>query len=286
MPTLLVAAPTPLSGKTTVAVACARALAKSGTNVSLERAGDDANAELDRKVFSSLGSGSGDAKIIEVPAGDPLGALREHDGARVLIVATPDTAAEASAVAKSVGEALAGVVLNRARPSGGGAGADYEGVAPLAVIPEDRQLAAPSLDAVATALKAEAMNVGEDAPRSLGRLVIASIAADPGQAYFDRTRAESVIVRSDKPDLQLAAINAGAQCLIVTGDLPVLSYVRDLVAEDEMPFLRTALDTKGAVEAVEALYGGTAFTADADRLSRLDELFAGADLGSLFATAG
>ena len=185
-----------------------------------------------------------------------------------------------------MGEALAGVVLNRARPSGGEAGADYEGVAPLAVIPEDRQLAAPGLDAVAKALKAEAVNVAENAPRSLGRLVVASIAADPGQAYFDRTRAESVIVRSDKPDLQLAAINAGAQCLIVTGDLPVLSYVRDLVAEDEMPFLRTALDTKGAVEAVEALYGGTAFTADADRLSRLDELFAGADLGSLFATAG
>jgi len=286
MPTLLVAAPTPLFGKTTVAVACARALAKNGTNVSLERAGDDANAGSDRRVFSSLGSGSGDAKIIEVPAGDPSAALGEYGGARILIVVTPATAAEASAVAKSVGEALAGVVLNRARPSGGGAGADYEGVTPLVVIPEDRQLAAPSLDAVAQALKAEAVNVAEDAPRSLGRVVIASIAADPGQAYFDRTRAESVIVRSDKPDLQLAALNAGAQCLIVTGDLPVLSYVRERVAEDETPFLRTELDTKGAVEAVEALYGGTAFTADADRLSRLDELFAGADVGSLFASAG
>jgi len=286
MPTLLVAAPAPLSGKTTVAVACARALAKNGTKVSLERAGDDANADSDRRVFSSLGAESGDAKIVEIPAGDPSAALKEYAGARVLIVATPETVAEASTIAKSMGEALAGVVVNRARSAGGESGVGYEGVAPLAVIPEDRQLAAPSLDAVAEALKAEAMNVGEDAPRSLGRLVIASIAADPGQAYFDRTRAESVIVRSDKPDLQLAAINAGAQCLIVTGDLPVLSYVRDRVAEDETPFLRTELDTKGAVEAVEALYGGTAFTADADRLSRLDELFADAALGSLFASAG
>jgi hypothetical protein len=267
-------------------VACARALAKNGAKVSLERAGDDANADSDRRVFGSLGAESGDAKIVEIPAGDPSAALKQYDGARVLIVATPETAAEASAIAKSVGEALAGVVVNRARSAGGEASTDYEGVAPLAVIPADRQLAAPSLDAVATALKAEAMNVGEGVPRSLGRLVIASIAADPGQAYFDRTRAESVIVRSDKPDLQLAAINAGAQCLIVTGDLPVLSYVRDRVAEDETPFLRTELDTKSAVEAVEALYGGTAFTADADRLSRLDELFAGADLGSLFASAG
>jgi len=286
MPTLLVTAPTPLSGKTTVAVACARALAKSGTNVSLERAGEDANAAADRRVLSSLGFGSGDAKIMEVPAGDPTAALMEHEGARVLIVATPKTTGEASALAASVGQALAGVVLNRARTTGGEAGADYEGVAPLAVIPEDRQLAAPSLAAVAEALKAEAANVAEDSARSLGRLVIASIAADPGQSYFDRTRAESVIVRSDKPDLQLAAINAGAQCLIVTGDLPVLSYVRDRVAEDETPFLRTDLDTKAAVEAVEGLYGTTAFSADAERLSRLDELFAAADVGALFATAG
>ena len=287
MPTLLVAAPTPLSGKTTVAVACARALAKSGTNASLERAGDDANADSDRRLFSSLGSVSGgDAKIVEVPAGDPSAALREHDGARVLIVATPETTAEAYALAKSVGEALAGLVLNRARRPEAEAGADFDGVAALAVIPEDRQLASPSLDAVVEVLKAEAENLAEDGPRSLGRLVIASIAADPGQDYFDRTRAETVIVRSDKPDLQLAAINAGAQCLIVTGDLPVLSYVRERVAEDETPFLRTDLSTKAAVEAVEGLYGTTAFSADADRLNRVDELFAGADLKALFATAG
>lgn len=286
MPTLLVAAPKPLSGKTTVAVACARALAKRGTRVSLERAGDDANADSDRRVLASLGSGPGDAKIVEVPAGDPAAALKEHDGARVLIVATPETAAEASAIARPVGEALAGVVLNHARSSGDEGGVDFEGVAALVVIPEDRQLAAPSLDAVAAALEAEVVNGAENASRSLGRLIIASIAADPGQAYFDRTRADSVIVRSDKPDLQLAAINAGAHCLIVTGDWPVLSYVRDRLAEDETPFLRTELDTKSAVEAVEALYGRAAFTADAEKLSRLDELFAEADLGSLFAAAG
>ncbi|HEY5638489.1 MAG TPA: DRTGG domain-containing protein [Dehalococcoidia bacterium] len=286
MPTVLVAAPAPLAGKTTVAVACARALAKSGTKVSLERAGDDANADEDRRVFGSLGTAPGDARMIEIPAGDPSAALGEHDGARVLIVATPETVAETMAIVKAVGLALAGVVLNRARPPGGQAGADFGGVALLAVIPEDERLAAPGLDAVAAALNAEALNINGSGPRSLGRLVIASIAADPGQAYFDRTRAESVIVRSDKPDLQLAAINAGAQCLIVTGDSPVLSYVRDRVAEDETPFLRTALDTKGAVEAIEALYGATAFTAGAEGLSRLDELFASADLSSLFATAG
>ena len=52
--------------------------------------------------------------------------------------------------------------------------------------------------------------IDEHRDTPLDRPVIASIAADPGQTYFVRTDATAVIVRSDKPDLQLAALNAGA----------------------------------------------------------------------------
>ena len=54
----------------------------------------------------------------------------------------------------------------------------------------------------------------------LDRPLIATISADPGQGYFAGYDAKAVIVRSDKPDLQLAALNAGAACLILTGGLP------------------------------------------------------------------
>jgi BioD-like phosphotransacetylase family protein len=281
MPTLLVASSAPLSGKTTVAVALARALARDGKSASLERAGDDANAASDRRVLSAAAA-QGDTKIIELPAGDPATALKENAGARLIVVATPESASEALALAGSAGDALAGLILNRARVRGE-SGAGYEGLTPIASLPEDRVLASPSLAAVQGALEAEAMYVETNPGRTLDRLVIASIAADPGQAYFDRTRADSVIVRSDKPDLQLAALNAGAECLIVTGDLPVLSYVRDRVEEDEVPFLRTKLDTKGAVEAIERLYGVTPFSGDAEKLRRLDELFTDVDVSAIFA---
>jgi len=281
MPTLLIAAVKPLAGKTTVAIALARALAKAGKGASLERSGEDANAAADTQTFASLGQAAGDTKVIELPVGDPSAALAERAGSRVLVVATPETAAEASAMAKAAGASLAGVVLNRARKAGGEGSAGYEGVTPLAVIPEDAALAAPSLGVVREALEAEALHVEDDPSRTLGRVVIASIAADPGQAYFDRTRADSVIVRSDKPDLQLAALNAGAECLIITGGLPVLNYVQERVAEDEVPFMRTQLDTKATVEAIESLFGATPFAADAQRLRRLDELFAGMDVSAL-----
>jgi hypothetical protein len=281
MPTLLVAAPNPLSGKTTTAVALARLLAKSGMNVSLARLGDDASAAADAATFASLAPAAGGTPIVELPAGG-LSAAGDivQKGGRVIVVATPESAAEASALAEEAGSALAGVVLNRARKS-----VDIGGVTPFVVVPADAALAAPGLSAVGSALEAETENIDGGSVRSLGRLVIASIAADPGQAYFDRTRADSVIVRSDKPDLQLAALNAGAECLIVTGDLPVLSYVRDRVEAEEVPFMRTPLDTKEAVEAIEGLFGAAPFAADAGKLRRLDELFAGADVNALLGAA-
>ncbi|MEX0684161.1 MAG: DRTGG domain-containing protein [Dehalococcoidia bacterium] len=277
MPTLLVASPTSLSGKTTVAVAIGRALRRDGVNASFERRGDGADA--DRRTFAALSSSSGDTHIVELAAGDAT----QVAGARILVIATPETADEASAMARAASEALAGVILNRAPARDGEAGSDYVGVAPLLVIPEDRILAAPTLAVVAAALEAETENLEENALLTLDEPVIASIAADPGQAYFDRTRASSVIVRSDKPDLQLAALNAGAECMIITGGLPLLSYVRDRVAADEIPLLTTALDTTDAVKVIEGLYGAAPFAASEEKLKRLDALFAGFGAAQLFA---
>jgi hypothetical protein len=70
--------------------------------------------------------------------------------------------------------------------------------------------------------------------------------------------------------------------MIVTGDLPILSYVLDRVAEDEVPLLRTKLDTRQTVAAIEQLYGKTPFTSGAEKVARADELFAALDVAALF----
>jgi BioD-like phosphotransacetylase family protein len=249
----------------------------------LERKGDDAHAQADAAAFAAAAT-QGDHRIVELPAGDVTAVLKENAGARVVIVATPESAGEASTMARNIGEALTGVILNRVPVRGPSATADT-GIAPIAVVTEDRTLASPSLGDVAWALNAETENLEANSSRVLDRLVIASIAADPGQAYFDRTRADSVIVRSDKPDLQLAALNAGAECLIITGGLPVLHYVLERVAEDEVPLLRTGLDTKDTVAAIERLYGMRPFAGEPEKLRRVSELFAGFDV-SRFANDG
>ncbi len=141
----------------------------------------------------------------------------------------------------------------------------------IAMVPEDRTLAAPSLGAIAETLEAEASFLNGARDRVIDRPVVSAISVDPAQGYFARYDPNAVIVRGDKPDQQLGALNAGAPCLIVTGGLPLLSYVEDRAREEEIPLLRTRYDTVTTVERLESLYAATPFSGGA-KVGRIAEL--------------
>jgi BioD-like phosphotransacetylase family protein len=221
------------------------------------------------------------AQITESTAGE----LPQTD-AKVIIVATPSTTpADLKSFADRAPNAT--IILNRVpvtRVAPVRKIYQEAGLKIAGIIAEDAILAAPTIGQVRDVLSAEATNINGNQERPLGRVVIASIAADPGQTYFDFTRADAIIVRSDKPDLQLAALNAlTSSCLIVTGGLPVLSYVLERVEEDEVPLLRTKLDTRATVAAIEDLFGAGPFNASPEKLKRAEELLEGVNLDALLA---
>ena len=278
MTSVVLLSPSPGSGKTTVAVALCQRLRALGRTCSISRRGGDTGAAFDAALFSRLfAADRTDVSIIEAPGGDPSAAA----DARAVVIA--DAAADPLAVAafcKDVEPRLAGLVLNRVavRRSESAVGAlEALGVKVLLSLPEDRLLATPTLQRVAEVLHAQSMFLDSDGEHALEGLVIASIGADPGQDYFLRRKASAVIVRSDKPDLQLAAINAGASCLIVTGGLPFLSYVTDRARADEIPLIRTQMDTVATVKTIENLYAAEGFSGSPGKLSRLALLTDGFD---------
>jgi BioD-like phosphotransacetylase family protein len=279
---LLLVSAHPFSGQTAVATGLARRLSAHHNPARITRTGDDPHAAPDTAFYDRLRL-SGDFAITETPTGDIGTTLLGHTGLRAIIVATPlDNPAGVASYIRASGP-VSGVILNRIperRIDAVRSAYESAGVHPLAIIPEDRLLAAPTVGQVFEALSADGVFIKEHIDEPLDNPVIASIAADPGQTYFTRTQTEAVIVRSDKPDLQLAALNAGAGCLIVTGGLPVLSYVNERVAEDEIPLLRTKLDTKQTVSAIEELFGTAPFTGDA-KVKRIESHLAHLDLDAL-----
>jgi BioD-like phosphotransacetylase family protein len=293
MPALLLLSPEPLAGKTTIAVGLAEMLRSQGRSATSARLPGDVNAAADGALFASLGRSSTSAsepsdgvRIIEAPAGDSGPHLPSNPDARALVIADGSKPLPPLVdYCQALGDRFAGLVLNRTpakRIATIRRDAESAGLNLVAVLAEDRLLAAPILGDVALALSAtvEHFNNGT-ALRPLDRAVIATISADPGQAHFARYDASAVIVRSDKPDLQLAALNAGATCLIVTGGLPLLSYVLDRAEEDDIPLLRTDLDTIATVKGIEEMFAGRPFSGGEAKVKHVTSLLAKVDAASL-----
>jgi hypothetical protein len=267
------------AGKTTVAVAFSQNLLKQGKSASLSRSGDDASAEADSALFTRLSAVEGEVSLTEMPGGE----ASAEAGQAIVIVDAGRGAGEAVEFCRGV-TSLVGVVLNRVpAPRKVDVAVEMEsaGLPVLFSIPEDRLLATPTLMLVSDALDARSVFFDSDGNRALDRPAIAPISADPGQGYFSRTEANAVIVRSDKPDLQLAALNAGAACLIVTGGLPMLSYVLERAEADEIPLIATQMDTLETVKVIEGLYAVPPFSGGAAATARLLELTDGIETALL-----
>ena len=275
MPGLILLSPEPLAGKTTVAAGLAQRFSTEGKTVSVRRMPGDDHAENDAALFSALKGASQDqaaaeVELIEAPAGDAASSLAEFPDARALIITSALT--PMNVINKMPARRADSLI----------AAAKAAGVDLLATLPEDRLLATPVLRDVVEALSAQTEHFDSGGLRPLDRPVIAPISADPGQGYFAGYGASAVIVRSEKPDLQLAALNASAGCLILTGGLPILSYVLERAEEDQIPLLRTGLDTITAVERIEAIFGSATFAGGDEKIKRITELMADWDLAPLF----
>ena len=294
MPALVLFSQHPRAGKTAVAVGLAQRLRQDNRSAALIRLGPpaDESAAADARCFAALGLAAGKATepsspdeaagqvksapdttfLLELPASETP---RAEDGSAVLVERFADLdAAKAASFGKTLAASFAGVIVTAtpaARQTAVSADLAGRGLPLLAVLPEDRLLAAPTIAEMAAALDAEALFLDGRADTIVQRMTIASIAADPGQGYFVQFGPQAVIVRCDKPDLHLAALHTSTLCLILTGGRMPLSYVTERAESEGVPLLITAKDTPAAVQALEGLYASGRFGGrpKAERIAQL-----------------
>lgn len=303
MKTLLVTSPRPGAGKTGVIAALALRLAYEGHRVLALRLGsdDDQGAREDAEYFAGLpfarGRGGRPVRPDDVPrvveqggrpvdlvfledAGDGSGeAVASGPDTRVLAVIRGDPRHQGdalSAAVESLGDRFAGVVAvgvpERDRRGAHDAVERFR-LPALAVIPEDRTLNAPTIGDVVEALDAEVI-LGDPPPdQIIEHMMIGPLTADPSDPYFKRRRNKAVITRSDKTDLQLAALHTQTDVLILTGGFPPSPYTIDRAAGEEVPILLTRADTRQSVALLADVFGSSRFNSER-KLERLGELLA------------
>lgn len=268
MSVLIVASPQPRVGRSLIAAALAYRLARSGKPVTLARLSGDGSADADARTFASFEyiqspgkaiseddlaslAAAGDV-IVEAPPGS-VKALAERHRARVVAVGSAD-----SPEVDAPKDALVGVIV------GGVAAADAAKVRQragvLAVLAEDRALAAPSARDIADALKARWL-VENDTHGSIERVMIGTVSSDAASPYFENRERKCVVTRFDKTDIQLAALQTDMEVLVLTGGGQPSPYLLDRVAgtRDDVSVLLAEEGTVDVMRSIEGLYGRSRF---------------------------
>jgi BioD-like phosphotransacetylase family protein len=301
MITLLFLSPAPGAGKTGVLAALALRLAYEGRRVLALRLGaaDDPAAAADAHTLASLpfARGRGGAPVsvgeagriaadparpvellfLEAEAGPLAQEAAERLDARVVLVARGDPAAGLDALtgaAAALGGRLRGLVLTAVpvrRLAAAREAVTAAGLPLLAALPEDRTLYALSIGEIVEALDAEVILGEPDPDQAIEHILLNPITVDAGQPYFARRRNKAVITRSDKTDLQLAALHTQTDLLILTGGVPPSPYTLDRAAGEEVPLLLTRATTREAVARLEEVFPRTRFAGEL-KLARMGEL--------------
>jgi BioD-like phosphotransacetylase family protein len=180
-------------------------------------------------------------------------ALAEKHKARVIAVGTAT-----SPGVDAPKDALVGTIITGVAAADLAAVRQRAGV--LAVLTEDRTLAAPSVGDIAAALKARWL-VENDAHGSIERVMIGTVSSDAASPYFEARERKCVVTRFDKTDIQLAALQTDMEVLVLTGGGQPSPYLLDRVAgtRDDVSVLLAEEGTVDVMRSIEGLYGGSRF---------------------------
>jgi BioD-like phosphotransacetylase family protein len=278
MPITIIASSEPRVGRSLIAAAIAYRLGRAGAAVTLARLSGDDSAIADASAFASLegivtpgravavkdiATLSGEV-VVEVPSG-PAQSLATELGARIIEVATP-----ASGATDASPDALAGRIFVRVPNAEIDTFAGQPSV--LAVLAEDRVLAAPAVADIAAAIDARWL-AGEGVDGSVANVMIGTVASDAAEPYFGNRARTCVVTRFDKTDVQLAALQTDLACLVLTGGGEPSPYLLDRVisSREEISVLTAAGSTVDTIRAMEPLFGLSRFEGNV-KLARAVEL--------------
>ena len=151
--------------------------------------------------------------------------------------------------------------------------ASMRGARVLGLIPEDRCLLGVSVSQIAEHLSGEFISEELEEDALVEYLMVGGMSLDPGEYYYGIHDNRAAIVRGDRPDLQMSALNApgSTACLVATGGITPIEYVRYEAEQEETPIIIVRTDTLDTMARLDSLLNSSKFN-HPDKLKRSVEL--------------
>jgi hypothetical protein len=161
-----------------------------------------------------------------------------------------------------LGDQLAGVVLNAVSPERVPQlrqdlvpALERLGVPVLGVMPRSPLLRSVTVEELSRRLQASVLCCRERLDLLVETLSIGAMNVNSAMEFFRRRRNMAVVTGADRTDIQLAALEASTQCLILTGAGDPLPQLLNRAEELEVPVLKVEHDTLSAVEVIDGAIG-------------------------------
>lgn len=228
------------------------------------------------KIACEVVSAGKDILIIESPGNlknDQVSALAcftiaEKLNSRVIMLisyATDIRDKDILQAAGKFGDKLVGIVINQVPEARVGAlqkdAGEYfksQGMTVLGVLPESRTLGSVSINEVVSGIEGEIISFKDKADDLIENVMLGAMSPDSGRDYYNTKKNKAVITRSERTDMQLAALETSVRCLIVTGKKPNTSVM--VKAEDKkIPIIMVNKDIKDIITGIEQIQGRAKF---------------------------
>jgi BioD-like phosphotransacetylase family protein len=210
------------------------------------------------------------------PMGKPVEAayqVVEALDARVIIVEPySEKLATAMPTYRDFGKYLLGVVVNKVPKSRLSTQFDGGEVNILAVLPEDRALLSLTVGELAEGIGGQILNSTERASALVENFLLGAMSVDSGLNYFGRKDNKAVVVRGERPDMQLAALETQTSCLVLSGGTAPSHGVLQKAANKGVPIILVKGDTASTVDSIELALGKGKFN-QIEKLPQLEEIF-------------
>lgn len=217
----------------------------------------------------SIAAAGDNLAIVEIPSEIDAGGLVELADAwdaGVLLVAAYRRDLRASDLGDwqyALGDRLAGVLVNgltrylgteadeRLLPSLSDAGIPLVGL-----VPEDRLMLSVTVDEIRSGLNGRYVVEEGDVNAPVEWFQVGAMSLDPGELRFGLYENNAVVVRGDRPDIQMSALNSSISCLVLTGGLEPIEYITYEAGEEEIPVMVVETDTDSTMLALNDITTG------------------------------
>ena len=129
------------------------------------------------------------------------------------------------------------------------------GIVVFGVMPRSPLLRSVTVGELVRRLEARVMCCEERLELLVETLSIGAMNVNSAMEFFRKRRNMAVVTGADRTDIQLAALEASTQCLILTGAGEPLPQLINRAEELEVPLLKVEHDTLSTVEVIEQAFG-------------------------------